>query len=121
MGSRLNRPSEAVLMCTHNLCFEQKYEYGKKKKSTENCHFYSRKISLYVAWACLSNVYIRRMCLSVNSGRHEKIFCYLKGKLCRVPMGENYLTVLGCYEPRGNCKSTKMLKLTGLSMQSNRK
>ena len=25
-------------MCTHNICFDKKYE---KKKSTENCHFYS--------------------------------------------------------------------------------
>ena len=23
-----------------------------KKKSTENCHFYSREKSLYIAWAC---------------------------------------------------------------------
>ena len=23
-----------------------------QKKSTENCHFYSREKSLYVAWAC---------------------------------------------------------------------
>ena len=27
-------------MCTHNLCFEQKYE-NSKKYSIENCHFYS--------------------------------------------------------------------------------
>ena len=25
------------------------------KKSTENCHFYSREKSLYVAWACFVN------------------------------------------------------------------
>ena len=29
---------EAVLTCTNNLCFEQKYE--NNKKSAENCHFY---------------------------------------------------------------------------------
>ena len=39
----------------HNLCLEQKYE-NLKKKSTENCHFYSREKSLYVAWACFRNV-----------------------------------------------------------------
>ena len=44
----------AVLMCTHNLCFEQKYEKSKKK-SNENCHLYSREKSLYVAWACFRN------------------------------------------------------------------
>ena len=27
-----------------------------KKKSTENCHFYSLEILLYIAWACLRNV-----------------------------------------------------------------
>ena len=27
-----------------------------EKKSTENCHFYSREKSLYVAWACFRNV-----------------------------------------------------------------
>ena len=29
MGTRQNRLSEAVLTCTHNLCFEQKYEKSK--------------------------------------------------------------------------------------------
>ena len=38
-------------MYTHNLCLEQKYE-NSKRNSTENCHFYSREKSLYVAWAC---------------------------------------------------------------------
>ena len=26
-----------------------------KKKSNENCHFYSREKSLYTAWACFRN------------------------------------------------------------------
>ena len=26
-----------------------------KKKSTENCHFYSREKSLYIAWECFRN------------------------------------------------------------------
>ena len=46
--------TEAVLTCTHNLCFEQKYE-NSQKISTENCLFYSREKSLYVAWACFRN------------------------------------------------------------------
>ena len=47
----LVRTGEAVRMCTNNICFEQKYE-NSKKKSTENCHFYSCENSLYfVAWA----------------------------------------------------------------------
>ena len=44
---------EAVLTCTHNLCFEQKYE-NNKKNSTEN--FHSREKLLYVAWGCFCNV-----------------------------------------------------------------
>ena len=43
-----------VLTCTHNICFEQKYE-NSKNNSTENCHFYSREKSLYIAWACFRN------------------------------------------------------------------
>ena len=41
--------NEAVLTCTHNICFEQKYE------NSQNCHFYSRQKSLYIAWACFRN------------------------------------------------------------------
>ena len=37
-----------------NICFGQKYE-NRKKKSTENCHFYSREKALYMAWACFRN------------------------------------------------------------------
>ena len=32
MGTRLNRLIEAVLTCTHNICFEQKYENSKKNQ-----------------------------------------------------------------------------------------
>ena len=31
MGTRYNRHNEAVLTCTHKICFEQKYENSKKK------------------------------------------------------------------------------------------
>ena len=37
------------------ICFEQKNENSKKKNSTENCHFYSREKSVYIAWACFRN------------------------------------------------------------------
>ena len=37
----------SVLMVTEDLCFEQKYE-NSKKKSSENCHFYScENIAVY--------------------------------------------------------------------------
>ena len=32
MGTRKNRLNEAVLTCTHNICFEQKYENIKKNQ-----------------------------------------------------------------------------------------
>ena len=38
----------------HNICFEQTYE-NSQTISSENCHFYSRKKSMYVAWACFRN------------------------------------------------------------------
>ena len=41
-------------MGTTSICFEQKYE-NSQKFSTENCHFYSREKSLYIAWACFHN------------------------------------------------------------------
>ena len=41
-------------MCTHDLCFEQIYE-NSQNNSNENCHFYSREKSVYVAWACFRN------------------------------------------------------------------
>ena len=47
--------NEAVLTCTHNICFEQKNE-NSTKKSTENWHFYSREKTLYIAWVCFRNV-----------------------------------------------------------------
>ena len=41
----------AVLTCTYNICFEQKYE-NSQKISTENCHLYSSENLLFIAWAC---------------------------------------------------------------------
>ena len=41
-------------MCTHNLCFEQKYE-NSQNISTKNCLFYSLEKSLYIALACFRN------------------------------------------------------------------
>ena len=53
MGTRQNRLTEAVLMCTNNLCFEQKYE----KKINCHCHFNSREISQYFTRARHRNVW----------------------------------------------------------------
>ena len=47
---------EAVLTCTHNQCFEHKKE-KYHNFSSENYRFYSREISLYIAWECLRNVH----------------------------------------------------------------
>ena len=53
MGTRYNRLTEAVLTCTHNLCFEEKY----KKFSDKKLQFLKLKNSLYIAWACFRNVH----------------------------------------------------------------
>ena len=52
MGTRENRLGEAVLTCTHNLCFEQKYQ----NNSAENFQFLKLKKSLVFAWASFRNV-----------------------------------------------------------------
>ena len=54
MGTRYNRLNEAVLTCTHNICFEQKYE-NSKKNQLKIAIFYSREKLLYIAWACFRN------------------------------------------------------------------
>ena len=55
MGTCYNRLTEAILTCTHNPCFEQKYENSKKKDQVKIIIFFSREKSLYIAWACFRN------------------------------------------------------------------
>ena len=43
-------------MCTHSLCFEQKYEKYKKKISAENFQFLKIRKYLFIAWASFRNV-----------------------------------------------------------------
>ena len=43
------------------------------KNSSENCHFYSREKSLYVAWACFRNVNI----LHSTSVFHHKVVFFI--------------------------------------------
>ena len=38
-----------------------------EKKSTGNCHFYSREISLFIAWECLRYVMIDICAIHVMS------------------------------------------------------
>ena len=46
VGTSLNRLGEAVITCTHNLCFD--HEKKKQTFSTENFHFFSSlNISVY--------------------------------------------------------------------------
>ena len=42
------------LTCTHNLCFEQKYE-NCKKKFNRKLSFLQLKKSMYVTWVCFCN------------------------------------------------------------------
>ena len=55
MGTRWNHLTEAVLTCTHDLCFEQKLQ-KYYIFSSENYRFYSREILQYIARTCLRNV-----------------------------------------------------------------
>ena len=51
-----NIDCEAVLTYTHDLCFDKKIRKNVEFFfSSENNHFYSREILLYIAWACLRN------------------------------------------------------------------
>ena len=61
----------AVLTCIHNLCFEQNYE-NSQTFLTENCHFYSREISLFIAWECLRYVMIDICAIHVMSNLFQR-------------------------------------------------
>ena len=43
------------------------YVLSKIMKITENCHFYSREISLFIAWECLLYVMIDICAIHVMS------------------------------------------------------
>ena len=60
-------------MCTHNQCFEQKYE-KYYNFSSENFHFYNRELSQYIVWACYRNAFTDRQCLVTGTSypRHKK-------------------------------------------------
>ena len=57
MDTRKNRRTEAVLTCTHNLCFEQIFE-NSQKNSTEMVNFTAMK------YRCLlhGNVCVMHLC-----------------------------------------------------------
>ena len=47
---------EAVLTCTHNVCFEQKIKKKKKKKNYQlKISILKLKKSLFIAWASFRN------------------------------------------------------------------
>ena len=48
--------TEAVLTCTHNICFEQKYENSKNNQMKIVIFQYNREKSLYIAWAYFRNI-----------------------------------------------------------------
>ena len=51
-----NKKGEAVLTCTHNLCFRAKIRKISNCFSTENFHFLQSLKSLCIAWASFRNV-----------------------------------------------------------------
>ena len=48
-----------------------------KKNSTENCHFYSREISVYITWECLRNDDPAKQFLFGRSGSAIKRLNYI--------------------------------------------
>ena len=60
-----------VLTCTHNLCFEQKYE-KYRNFSTENFHFLQLKKTLYIAWASFRNVHRVILKKKVQVGKDQE-------------------------------------------------
>ena len=65
MGTRQNRLDEAVLTCTHSLCFEQKYE-KYQKFSNESFQFLQLSKNQYITWACFRNA-LNHICVSIFS------------------------------------------------------
>ena len=56
----------AGLTCIHNLCLGQNYEKSQTI-SSENCRFYSREITLFIARECLRYVMIDICAIHVMS------------------------------------------------------
>ena len=59
-------------MCTHNQCFRAKTEKCHNF-SSENLHFYSREILLYIPWACLRNDMTKSILDSVTKFQYHKL------------------------------------------------
>ena len=78
MGTRWNRPAEAVPTSTHNLCFEQKYEKYQSFLS-EIFIFFGGKISIIFEIACfvMSKLNFNTNCNTNFSKLHSDIHFFL--------------------------------------------
>ena len=70
----------------------KKYE-NSQNISTENCHFYSREKSLYIAWACFRNGktnlnFCEQKPVLVNETRREKAFFRSVLSVSQTPLSE---------------------------------
>ena len=72
MGTRKNRLNVAVITCTHNVCFEQKYENSKKKRKLKVVIFTALKNR------CILHGYVFVMCTArqYNSISYLTIFTF---------------------------------------------
>ena len=66
MGTRYNRLTEAVLMCTHNLCFELKSEKVKR-------NLMKNVIFTAVKYCCIQGLSIERPCCILHGRRSNEI------------------------------------------------
>ena len=86
-------------MCTHNQCFEQKLE-KYNIFSSENEHFYSREILLYITRTCFHNV---KLCSCAQADLHYCCSLMSKTGLNRCTNGKTQ------FEPR--CGKTGFLHM----------
>ena len=75
MGTRLSRLVEAVLMSTHNLCSEQKYEKYQNFLS-ETFQFLEMKFSMYLnrhVFVSLSSILVHDTLSSQHVSVHQQV------------------------------------------------
>ena len=88
---------EAVLSCTHNLCFEQKQE-KIYKKSTLNFQILQFQKNLYITWACFRNgrettIHFRMSCPGLEPKTEEVTSECIKHYAIKAPKSPNNLDI----------------------------
>ena len=109
MGTRKNRLGEAVLTCTHNLCFEQKNKKKNKKNSAEFFQFLKLK-NLCLLHGQIFVMYVNNRDTDQNA--YTKSICWLDSqKFCHLiiepPRGKTNNVVSEQVRHKPACTSTE--------------